>query len=35
MAKFKVAFKEVMDSPATAMLSLPEHREITPFSHLG
>jgi len=35
MAKFKVAFKEVMDSPATAMLSLPEHRESTPFSHLG
>jgi histidinol-phosphate aminotransferase len=35
MAKFKVAFKEVMDSPVTAMLSLPEHREITPFSHLG
>jgi histidinol-phosphate aminotransferase len=35
MAKFKVAFKEVMDSPVAAMLSLPEHREITPFSHLG
>ncbi|MGA9669663.1 MAG: pyridoxal phosphate-dependent aminotransferase [Terracidiphilus sp.] len=35
MAKFKVAFKQVMDSPATAMLSLPEHQDSTPFSHLG
>lgn len=35
MAKFKAAFKEVMDSPVTAMLSLPEHADSTPFSHLG
>jgi hypothetical protein len=35
MAKFKVAFKAVMDSPVTAMLSLPAMQETTPFSHLG
>jgi histidinol-phosphate aminotransferase len=35
MAKFKVAFKEVMDSPVSAMLHLPDHLDSTPFSHLG
>jgi histidinol-phosphate aminotransferase len=35
MAKFKVAFKEVMDSPATARLELPHDLVNTPFSHLG
>jgi histidinol-phosphate aminotransferase len=35
MAKFKVAFKEVMDAPATATLEMPELPFKTPFSHLG
>ena len=35
MAKFKVAFKEVMDSPATATLDMPEDPGKVPFSHLG
>jgi histidinol-phosphate aminotransferase len=35
MAKFKLAFKEVMDSPVTAALKMPEYRSVTPFSHLG
>ena len=35
MAKFKVAFKEVMDSPATAALATPHVLAGTPFTHLG
>jgi histidinol-phosphate aminotransferase len=35
MAKFKVAFKEVMDSPATAKLAIPAELISTPFTHLG
>ena len=35
MAKFKVAFKEVMDSPVTATLERPSEVLNTPFSHLG
>jgi len=35
MAKFKTAFKEVMDAPATAALVMPEYPAATPFSHLG
>jgi histidinol-phosphate aminotransferase len=34
MAKFKAAFKEVMDSPAAAKLDMPDVLS-TPFSHLG
>jgi hypothetical protein len=34
MAKFKVAFKEVMDSPVTTMHAR-ESRLSTPLSHLG
>jgi histidinol-phosphate aminotransferase len=35
MAKFKVAFKEVMDSPATAEVERPQNPFNVPFSHLG
>jgi histidinol-phosphate aminotransferase len=35
MAKFKIAFKEVMDSPASAKLAIPEELSRVPFSHLG
>ncbi len=35
MAKFKVAFKEVMDSPATAANAAPSDLINTPFTHLG
>ena len=35
MAKFKVAFKEVMDAPATAALEMPESISRIPFSYLG
>ena len=35
MAKFKVAFKEVMDSPAATALATPHNLAGTPFSHLG
>jgi histidinol-phosphate aminotransferase len=35
MAKFKVAFKTVMDTPATATLETPQNLLNVPFSHLG
>jgi histidinol-phosphate aminotransferase len=35
MAKFKTAFKEVMDSPATARLAPSEYPGSIPLSHLG
>ncbi len=35
MAKFKLAFKEVMDTPATANLEMPEYVNRAPFSYLG
>jgi histidinol-phosphate aminotransferase len=35
MAKFKTAFKEVMDSPATAGVAVPTYLDRTPLSHLG
>jgi len=35
MAKFKVAFKEVMDAPATAAVEAPRNIFYVPFSHLG
>ena len=35
MAKFKVAFKEVLDSPAAPTSAMLEDPQRTPFSHLG
>ncbi len=35
MAKFRAAFKEVMDAPATAALATPQNFLNVPFSHLG
>ncbi len=35
MAKFKVAFKTVMDAPATAAVEAPQNLFNTPFTHLG
>ena len=35
MAKFKVAFKTVMDAPATATLAIAEYANRIPFWHLG
>jgi histidinol-phosphate aminotransferase len=35
MAKFKVAFKTVMDAPATTALETPQNLLNVPFSHLG
>jgi histidinol-phosphate aminotransferase len=35
MAKFKVAFKEVLDEPASPTSAMLEDLQRTPFSHLG